>query len=372
MGPVLQGGLLALVLAAVALAGCATGPGPPVAAAAPAEHGAAPPSATAPVTGQPRPAAAPPGPIGNGTGPAGPSPNGTGPAATPATTAAEGNATPPGPKPVWGDATAPIYPGIQVFPSGCTSNFLFTSQDNRRIFLGTAAHCLKEEDPAADPATAPEDSGYACDPRKPLKPLGTPVQFVIEDNQAVSEGWTYVAVNGTLAYHSWQTMRDVGEAPDSLACAFNDFALIEIPLEAQGLVTPGFRGFGPVNRVVAAEDLELLTPVNVYGHSNNWFSQEALHQAWGYVTVPPPAEWDEWDFSFLLNRPSIWGDSGSAVMTSDGGAAGILTTIATMPSPAAQFPGTIPAPGTNGGTVLSTALDYLEANTGLRVKIAEP
>lgn len=279
----------------------------------------------------------------------------------------ETNATapaPPGPAPVWGQpSTALIYPGIGISTgrSGCTTNFLFTSEDNQHIYIGSAAHCFADDQTTSN-----------CDPQRQFDAPGTNVNFIGPEggyayylsNSAES---AYLPINGTLVYNSFYTMAARGE-DDGPTCSFNDFALIEIPLVAQGNVTPYFHKYGPATAILEPAALALGTPIVVYGHSDYWLGQAPLQEAWGYITVAPPDEWGQWEFGFLLNRPSIWGDSGSAVMTPEGGAAGILTTIAKTPSPV----GSVPAPGTNGATTISRALDYMQANTNLRVKLAEP
>jgi hypothetical protein len=352
-------GMRLIVVAALtlALAGCLTAPPEATPPASDVQGGGeSPPVSTTPSTtsSAPPPSMTPAAKPGNETAP-------TAINATPP--------PPPGPKPIWGDPqTAPIYPGVYLSTgwASCTSNFLFTSQDNHRIFLGTAAHCFGGSNVRTD------DVNEACSPTVPLVSVGSPVRFIIEDGQVQPfAAPLYVELNGTLAYLSWQTMREVGEEEHSLTCGTNDFALVEIPLEAQRFVTPYFRPGWLATHVAEPSNLTLLTEVNVYGHSHAWQGQDALHEAWGYVTVPTQESVENWMFGITLNRPSIPGDSGSAVVTSDGRAAGILVTGgAVMDAPIVG--GGMIGPGTNGAVTLQVALDYLHAHTDLRVKLAEP
>ena len=84
----------------------------------------------------------------------------------------------------------------------CTSNFVFTA--GRRVFLGQSAHC-------AGTGAATETDG--C--RAASLPLGTRVEV---------QGATRP---GVLAYSSWLAMRKARER-DRNACAYNDFALVEL------------------------------------------------------------------------------------------------------------------------------------------------
>jgi hypothetical protein len=106
-------------------------------------------------------------------------------------------------------ADAPLRPGVQIVsPTGqCTSNFVFTSVDNRSVYFGLAAHCVDGLD------------------------MGTPME--IDNGRAT----------GTLAYSSWATMDEVEEA-DAMAREYNDFALVRVDDEHRALVHPAMRHFG--------------------------------------------------------------------------------------------------------------------------------
>src|SRR3954471_12612809 len=94
---------------------------------------------------------------------------------------------------------AAIHPGTMMYTKGaqCTANFVYADRGGH-VYVGYAAHC-------AGTGAATDTDG--CRTRS--LPLGTAVTFN-EGGSLVDEG-TRVG-SGTLAYSSWDTMRQVGEA----------------------------------------------------------------------------------------------------------------------------------------------------------------
>lgn len=260
-------------------------------------------------------------------------------------------ATPPAPPPVWGDSeTALIHPGIRISTglSACTTNFLFTSQDNQHIYLGSAAHCF------GNPGSREVCSAAEADT---FLPPGSPVTFL-------GKGGVELPVQGRLAFSSFQWMQQNMEPGPDTCPGANDFALVEIPIYEQGNVTPHFPVFGPATEILPREALPMWTEVVLYGQSSYWRDQEQLEEAWGFVTRPSSDE-RRWSLGVTLNRPSVWGDSGAAVLTADGGAAAVVVTIGSGNPGADGW-------GTNGTVLLQAALDYLHAHTEMRIQLAQP
>lgn len=226
---------------------------------------------------------------------------------------------------------ARIRPGVQVAAGGaqCTSNFVFRSPDNATLFLGTAAHCV---------ADGSSTNTNGCDPANvPLEP-GSPVRI---------SGATQP---GTLVYSSWFTMQALEETSDA-ACRANDFALLAIHPDDRGAVHPAMLHFGgPTDLANGASTGE---KVLSYGSSDLRFGLEPSNWHEGYVVGG-----DTWTVTAYMVSPVIPGDSGSAVLDSEGRAVGVAVTL-----------GIAPLAGANGITRLDTALAYAEEETGLAVEL---
>jgi hypothetical protein len=259
----------------------------------------------------------------------------------------------PGPKPVWGDPeSAPIYPGVYT---GCTTNFLFTSPDYRHIYIGSAAHCFGELD------VNPCDSSTSMPPAP-----GQEVPFYEEIPYPFAPS-SRQNLTGTLAYNSWYTQRVLLNETDAPECTrLNDFALVELPLEAQGLMTPVWRHFGiTANRILEPGEINIGDPVIGYGHSHYWLGTEPLYPREGLVTSEPYESGGYWFMVATTVPVGVPGDSGSPLMSPDGGAMGVLKTGGGF-----RYEGT-PGTGSNGFVVLHTALSFMEEHAGLRVVLAE-
>jgi hypothetical protein len=223
--------------------------------------------------------------------------------------------------PTWASAEqATVHPGVMTDTEGgqCTANFVFFNATD--VFLGQAAHC-------AGTGAATETSG--CNSES--KPLGTPVTI---------DG---ASKPGTLVYSSWITMVEREEA-DSNACAFNDLALVKIDPADRDKVNPSVPFFGGPTGIAttspAAGDRVL-----TYGNSPLRGGITTLSPKTG-VTIGD--EGDGWSHTCYTVSPGIPGDSGSAFLTGDGQALGVLSTLAV-----------VPMPGSNGVGDLSRELAYL-------------
>jgi hypothetical protein len=228
--------------------------------------------------------------------------------------------------PTWGPAdTAAVHPGVQtVSESGqCTSNFVFF--DGVDIYIGQAAHCTGI---GGNTQTNGCESG--------VLPLGTPV---------IVGG---AAAPGTVVYNSWITMQDVNEG-DVNACNGNDFALVRLDPVDHPKVNPSVPFWGGPS--AAAPGTASGEDVYSYGNSSLRFGAQQLSPKTGVIVGQ---QFGGWNHIVYTASPGIPGDSGSAYMSSNGGALGVLSTIQVAP-----------VAGSNGVSDLGRALAYMKMHTNL-------
>ncbi len=230
-------------------------------------------------------------------------------------------AAPASTTPTWAPAeSAPIHPGVMTYTNGaqCTSNFVFSNGTD--VFLGQAAHCS---------GTGGSTATNGCESES--LPLGTKVEV---------EG---ASRPGTLVYNSWLAMQASGET-DPNACAYNDFALIELAEADEEKVNPSvpFWG-GPVG--LNTTGTEQGDTVVTYGNSS----------LRGGITQLSPKQGTSigdqgkgWSHQVYTVTPGIPGDSGSAFMDAQGRALGVLSTLTLLPTV-----------GSNGVGDLSHELTYM-------------
>ncbi|MGH3752204.1 MAG: serine protease [Pseudonocardiaceae bacterium] len=230
--------------------------------------------------------------------------------------------------PAWAPAEqATVHPGVLTTTEGagrCTANFVFYNSTD--VFIGQAAHCAGTGGP-----TETSGCGVAS------KPLGTPVTIAGADKP------------GTLVYSSWITMTQRGEN-DPNACSFNDLALVRIDPADVGNVNPSVPFFGGPTGIATtptAPGDRVLT----YGNSPLRGGLTALSPKTG-ISIGDKGE--GWSHSCYTLSPGVPGDSGSAFLTNDGKALGVLTSLVLVPLAAS-----------NGVGDLSRELDYANAHGGL-------
>lgn len=226
-----------------------------------------------------------------------------------------------------GQGGGAIHPGVMTASEGggsCTSNFIFTSRG--KTFIGQAAHC-------AGTGTATETGGCTSG----SGPIGTTVTII--DRNGVERA-------GKLAYSSWITMQEVGET-DEDACAFNDFALVEIADEDVADVDPAIPHYGGPKGL---NTTGLAVGEKVYSYGNSPLRQGvgALSPKWGLCTG---ASGGGWSHEVYTATPGVPGDSGSAFLDSDGDAVGVLTTL-----------NVLPVPVSNGVADLNRVMDYAKTH----------
>jgi hypothetical protein len=220
--------------------------------------------------------------------------------------------------PQWAPAaTAKIHPGTMMYTAGaqCTANFVYTDASNN-VFVGYAAHC-------AGLGEATDTDGCLAE----SLPLGTPVTFN-EGGSLVSEGT--VVGQGTLVYSSWLKMHELGTT-DANTCAYNDLALVKVSAGDTGKVNPSIPFWGGPTGIdtdgTAAGDR-----VYTYGNSSLRFGVSQLSPHTG-ISIGDAAADGGWSHPLYTVTPGVPGDSGSAFVSADGKAIGVLSTLGLAPLP---------------------------------------
>jgi hypothetical protein len=247
---------------------------------------------------------------------AGPTPTPTSPGAPPPTTPTVPPGPGPGPQPAqphipanatygpprnWTEpGMARIRPGAALDDGSCTANFVFTSLDNRTVYLGTAAHCFSND-------INTQTNGCEAD---------------IDDLNA-----TMVVDGGgraRLVYSSWHAMQKAGETDQDL-CFGNDFALLELSPADANVTSPALKHWGGPTGI--AEGATAREKVLSYGNSGSRPQDSSLSPREGIVLRPGPL----CDTSVVFPNPAIPGDSGSPVILGDGRALGDFVSIGIFP-----------------------------------------
>jgi hypothetical protein len=214
-------------------------------------------------------------------------------------------------------ASAKIHPGTMMYTEGaqCTANFVYTDGAGA-VYVGYAAHC-------AGLGEATDTNGCEAD----SLPLGTRVTFN-EGGSLISEG-TQVGA-GTLVYSSWLKMHELGTT-DPNTCAYNDLALVKVDAGDVGKVNPSIPFWGGPTGIdtdgTAAGDR-----VYTYGNSSlrAGISQLSPHTG---ISLGDDAADGGWSHPLYTVTPGVPGDSGSAFVSADGKAIGVLSTLGLAPLP---------------------------------------
>jgi hypothetical protein len=220
--------------------------------------------------------------------------------------------------PTWAPAaTAAIHPGTMMYTAGaqCTANFVFTDADSN-VYVGYAAHC-------AGTGAATDTDGCQAG----SLPLGTPVTFN-EGGSLLDEGT--VVGHGTLVYSSWLTEKQLGTT-DANTCAYNDLALVKVAAADIGKVNPSIPFWGGPTGIdtdgTAAGDR-----VYTYGNSSLRAGLAPLSPHTG-ISLGDDAADGGWSHPLYTVTPGVPGDSGSAFVSADGKAIGVLSTLGLAPLP---------------------------------------
>lgn len=249
------------------------------------------------------------------------------------TVAAVGTIAPAGAEPTWAPAdSAAIHPGTQTYTEGgqCTANFVFTdAADN--VYIGQAAHCS---------GTGGQTETNGCD--SGTLPTGTEVEV---------DGATQP---GVMVYNAWETMQAVGET-DPNACAYNDFALIQLHPDDHDSVNPSIPIWG--GPVGISDGAGTGSEVYSFGNSSLRLGIEQLSPKYG---VSLGTTGGGWTTPLYTLTPGIPGDSGSPFLDADGNALGVLSTLSIAPTPAS-----------NNVSSIGPAVEYMLANGGPQVTLAQ-
>lgn len=222
---------------------------------------------------------------------------------------------------------ATIHPGVQSTSADggqCTANFVFTAGTD--LLIGQAAHCTGTGE-------ATDTNGCTAG----SLPEGTEVDIQGADHP------------GELVYSSWVAMQDADET-DANICQYNDFALVKIDPRDHDKVNPSIPVFGSPDGI-DTDGAATGEQVYTYGNSSLrlGLTQLSPHAGTSLGTTA-----DRWTTAIYTVTPGLPGDSGSAVVSQDGQALGILVTLALAPYPAS-----------NGVTSLDKALDYANSHSSL-------
>lgn len=199
-----------------------------------------------------------------------------------------------------------LRPGDKLFPEDlsvddgvtvqtCTVNFVFLSEDNTSLFVGTAAHCL--------------------------------TAYSVGDPLLVSG-----KVKAEVAYCSWGTIDETDRCTDKATGGLltnpdeegfaNDFALLQVAPEHERHVHPALRHWGGPMGI--SSNVQVGDRAMTYGNSmvRDAGTDSDVHDAReGYVR-----QTEEWSTTVLFLTGPLPGDSGSPVIHEDGSALGIVQT----------------------------------------------
>jgi hypothetical protein len=241
--------------------------------------------------------------------------------------------------PQWAPAaSATIHPGTMMYTAGaqCTANFVYTDSAGN-VYLGYAAHC-------AGTGSATDTDGCLAG----SLPLGTAVTFN-EGGSLIDEGT--VVGHGTLVYSSWLTMHSLGTTDDN-TCAYNDLALVKVDAADVSKVNPSIPFWGGPTGIdtdgTAAGDR-----VYTYGNSSLRGGASELSPHTG-ISLGDDAADGGWSHPLYTATPGVPGDSGSAFVSADGKAIGVLSTL-----------GLAPLPLSNNIGDLNKELAFAQAHSGI-------
>jgi hypothetical protein len=221
----------------------------------------------------------------------------------------------------------PLRPGVKIVttqtPAGtdvntCTANIVFSSPDNRTLYIGTASHCVE---------------GLS---------VGDPVEIGYD-------------VEGTLAYFSYGAIRNetTCRGLKQTVVEFKDFALVEIPDEARDEVHPALEHRGGPTEV--GEPPDVGTRVLSYGNTpyrdGGQSEVDPAEAAQGVVGESTEHHAEAW-----FAPPLVFGDAGGPIVRADGTTVGVLTTVQLLV-------------GDNGIVNLGPALDSVNENADLEVEL---
>ena len=189
----------------------------------------------------------------------------------------------------------------------CTANFVFFQGSDE--YIGQAAHCA---------GTGSETDTDGCSSGS--LPLGTKVDV---------DGATK---QGTMVYSSWLAMQKAHET-DAATCAFNDFALVKLDPADYGRVNPDHPALGWPHRREPRRAAPASPAPTASATPSCGAGSAPSSPRFGFSLGDDDSGWSHSTYQIL---PGIPGDSGSALLDSNGMAVGILSTIEFAPLPASN------------------------------------
>lgn len=234
--------------------------------------------------------------------------------------------------PDWGSPEGKgIRPGINMVTNGngCTTSFLVQSEWTR-LFMATAAHCV-------EPGDSTDTNGCTA-----------PTGGVGGTSTLRKDGGGELSVK--VVYTSWEEMQSRTSVAAS-ACDGNDFALLEIPPEAWSDAHPASLHFRAPTGLASSPTSDIWG----FGASSTKLGIDQLHPKQGQHLF---VQNDGWSHLVYLATPGIPGDSGGHIMTDDGQALGVASTVILTPYPAA-----------NHYTDFGKAMDYASDAMGIPLEL---
>ncbi|PSG97085.1 hypothetical protein BRD56_07490 [Thermoplasmatales archaeon SW_10_69_26] len=203
----------------------------------------------------------------------------------------------------------------------CTGNFVFSTPDDRTLYVGTAAHCVRGLD------------------------LGDPVG--IADGQ----------IQAGLAHCSHAALLDLLTCPTTRPSDpgyWDDFALLEIPDQARDEGHPALRVWGGPTGIAEPPSVGS----QIYPYANSPVRDAGEDANVGDSRTGVVLQQNEDSTMAHFGMPPTGGDSGSPVIDAEGDAVGTIVTLHVVP------------PGAVGISNLALSMANLEETTGRQVEIA--
>lgn len=206
--------------------------------------------------------------------------------------------------------TSAIGPGVQMNTGNaqCTANFVYRAGGH--TYVGYAAHCA---------STGNDTSTNGCNTGS--LPLGTKVSFVTGESAGSlgglfgSSGGTVIGT-GTLRYSSWLAMQ-AAHTTDSLTCAYNDLALVEVDPAYLNKVDPTVPYLGGPTAIAGLPG----TGAAVYTVGSSSLRGNTRSTT---GTVQASSLWSD---IVKTSSAGVPGDSGSGYLDAKGRAVGVLSTL---------------------------------------------
>lgn len=218
-------------------------------------------------------------------------------------------------------------PGENVRYRMCTAAFVFSSLDNRTLFISTASHCV---------------AGFDLGDRLP-----------IANGQA----------DATVVYCSWGAQTGSESCPSEPGTRrADDLALLRIAPEDRDEVNPAVLEFGGPTGMAAP--VETADTVRAYGNSDLRDARQPVAPDTVELMTGDVRNRSTWYTYAEFQPPQLTGDSGAPVIGPDGGAVGLIRDLRGPSTTHGQVH------VTNAGiTNLPAALDAMETRLGGQVEL---